>query len=245
VGHRSWEARLRRTAGENDRGSPAACGGRPSGGAAGCLRCAVRRWRGPARAALARAAGGARASTVGGWPADRALPADRGSRHRFRVFRTLTAGGIEGLVIKDRQGVYPTREGQRVWWKVKTKATLDMLAIGYTGTTTALTSLVLAFPGEVDEDGEPVTAGSTTVLARTVTKRLLPLLRPTGRTFERAFAWGTNEPTTGRCTWPSTSTPTRTPPTTWPSSCTTRSTPAESGPSTGSRTALAKPQLSA
>ncbi len=111
-------------------------------------------------------------------------------------FRTLAAGGIEGLVIKDRQGVYPTREGQRVWWKVKTKATLDMLAIGYTGTTTALTSLVLAFPGVVDKDGEPVTAGSTTVLARTVTTGLLPLLRPTGRTFERTFAWGTKEPTT-------------------------------------------------
>lgn len=71
-----------------------------------------------------------------------------------------------------------------------------MLAIGYTGTTTALTSLVLAFPGEVDEDGEPVTAGSTTVLARAATKKLLPLLRPTGRTFERTFAWATKEPTT-------------------------------------------------
>ncbi len=48
--------------------------------------------------------------------------------------RTLTAGGIEGLVIKDAAGTYPTREGQRPWWKYKSKATLDMLAIGFTGT---------------------------------------------------------------------------------------------------------------
>ena len=40
--------------------------------------------------------------------------------------RTLTAGGIEGLVIKDAAGTYPTREGQRPWWKYKSKATLDM-----------------------------------------------------------------------------------------------------------------------
>ena len=30
-------------------------------------------------------------------------------------FRTLTAGGIEGLVIKSADGSYPTRDGQRTW----------------------------------------------------------------------------------------------------------------------------------
>ena len=29
--------------------------------------------------------------------------------------RTLTAGGIEGLVVKDAAGTYPTQAGQRVW----------------------------------------------------------------------------------------------------------------------------------
>ena len=30
-------------------------------------------------------------------------------------FRTLAAGGIEGLVIKDTASTYPTRDGQRTW----------------------------------------------------------------------------------------------------------------------------------
>ncbi len=68
-------------------------------------------------------------------------------------FRVWTAGGLEGLVIKDAGGTYPTREGQRVWWKVKAKATLDMLAIGYTGSPAAPSSLVLAFPGARDDTG--------------------------------------------------------------------------------------------
>ena len=109
--------------------------------------------------------------------------------------RTLTAGGIEGLVIKDASGTYPTREGQRAWWKYKSKATLDMIAIGFTGTASAPSSLVLAFPGALDDAGEPITAGSTTVLSKAVAKSVVPLLRPTGVTFERTFAWGTAEPT--------------------------------------------------
>jgi hypothetical protein len=45
---------------------------------------------------------------------------------------TLTAGGIEGVVINDADAPYPTRDGQRVWWKVKARSSVDMLAIGYT-----------------------------------------------------------------------------------------------------------------
>ena len=110
--------------------------------------------------------------------------------------RTLTAGGIEGLVIKDAAGTYPTQAGQRVWWKVKAKTTLDMLAVGFTGTSTRPSALVLAFPGVVDEAGQPVTAGSTTVLTTAAAKSLTSLLRPTGETIERTFAWGSSEPTT-------------------------------------------------
>ncbi len=88
----------------------------------------------------------------------------------------VAAGGLEGLVIKDAAGTYPTREGQRVWWKVKAKATLDMLAIGYTGSPAAPTSLVLAFPGARDDTGQPITAGSTTVLTKAAGRSLIPLL---------------------------------------------------------------------
>jgi ATP-dependent DNA ligase len=110
-------------------------------------------------------------------------------------FKTLTAGGIEGLVIKDADGTYPTVPGQRVWWKVKARQTLDMLAIGFTGDVAAPSSLVLAFPGDVDDRGQPVTAGSTTSLSKSVGRSLTPLLHPTGATFERSFAWGAAEPT--------------------------------------------------
>ena len=105
-------------------------------------------------------------------------------------FRTLTAGGIEGLVVKDAAGTYPTRDGQRTWWKVKAKATLDLVAIGYTGTAAAQTTLVLAFPGDDDENGPMRTAGSTTVLTKTAARAVASLLHPTGASFERAFAWG-------------------------------------------------------
>ena len=111
-------------------------------------------------------------------------------------FATLTAGGIEGLVIKDSAGTYPTRDGQRVWWKVKAKATLDMVAIGYTGPASAPTTLVLAFPGMLDEDGAPLTAGSTTTLTRAQARSVAPLLSPTGEVFDRVFVWGAKEPTT-------------------------------------------------
>ena len=84
--------------------------------------------------------------------------------------RTLTAGGIEGLVIKDAAGTYPTQPGQRVWWKVKAKTTLDMLAVGFTGTSTRPSALVLAFPGVLDQAGQPVTAGATTVLSKAAAK---------------------------------------------------------------------------
>ena len=84
----------------------------------------------------------------------------------------------------------------------KSKATLDMIAIGHTGPAWAPTSLVLAFPDQVDEAGEPVTAGSTTVLTKAAVKALLPLLHPTGSTFERTFAWAAKEAATVTVTEP-------------------------------------------
>lgn len=110
-------------------------------------------------------------------------------------FRTLTAGGIEGLVIKGADDGYPTAPGQRVWWKVRAKQMLDMLAVGFTGERAAPSALVLAFPTDVDDEGRPVTAGSTAQLSKTVGRSLSHLLHPTGKTFERTFAWGSSGPT--------------------------------------------------
>ena len=68
--------------------------------------------------------------------------------------------------------------------------------IGCTGTAAALSTLVLAFPCVVDADGELATAGSTTVLTKAAVRLVAPLLQPPGASFERTFAWGTQEPST-------------------------------------------------
>ena len=130
-------------------------GAQASASAVRRLRRAGRRRGRPARATATRAPRILERALSGLGLADRAVPADRRHGTAREWFRTLTAGGIEGLVVKDAAGTYPTREGQRVWWKVKAKTTLDMIAVGITGPAAAPTSLVLAFPGEVDEDGEP------------------------------------------------------------------------------------------
>jgi ATP-dependent DNA ligase len=82
-----------------------------------------------------------------------------------------------------------------VWWKVKAKQSVDMLAVGFTGELAAPSALVLAFPGDLDDDGQPVTAGSTTPLSKAVGRSLSSLLHPTGQSFDRTFAWGSAEPT--------------------------------------------------
>lgn len=109
-------------------------------------------------------------------------------------FATLSAGGIEGVIVKDADGRYPTSGGQRIWWKYKARSTVDLLAVGFTGAAAAPQALVLAFPGQTNEDGSPVTAGSTSVLTRAAARTAAPLLRATGATFDRAFAWGQSEP---------------------------------------------------
>jgi ATP-dependent DNA ligase len=104
--------------------------------------------------------------------------------------QTLAAGGIEGVVIKDATQPYPTRAGQRVWHKVKSRQSLDMLAIGVVGDPSAPTSLVLAMPTFEDE---PRPAGATTVLSRAVARAIAPLLELTGQTWQRHSVWGTTE----------------------------------------------------
>jgi hypothetical protein len=78
--------------------------------------------------------------------------------------------------------------------KVKAKTSLDLVAVvGYTGPAAAPTSLALAFPGVVDKDAQPVTAGATTVLSKAMARSVAPLLRPTGASFERSFVSGGHE----------------------------------------------------
>ena len=79
---------------------------------------------------------------------------------------------------------------------MKAKTSLDMIAIGFTGAAAAPSTLVLAFPGDVDASGVLRTAGSTTVLTKTAARAVAPLLRPTGDSFERIFAWGAAAPST-------------------------------------------------
>lgn len=98
--------------------------------------------------------------------------------------------------MKEAGGRYPTRDGQRVWWKVTAKATLDMVAIGYTGPSTAPTALVLAFPDDVDGEGHRRTAGATTVLTKAAARLVSPLLQPTGATFDRTLVWGSRSTST-------------------------------------------------
>ena len=111
-----------------------------------------------------------------------------------RWMDSLTVAGLEGVVIKDGASPYPTRDGVRAWWKVKAKTSLDLVVIGYTGAAAGPTSLVLAFPGVLDEHGQPVTAGATTVLSKSVARSVARLLRPTGASFTRSFVWGGHEP---------------------------------------------------
>lgn len=105
-------------------------------------------------------------------------------------FTTLTAGGIEGLVIKSSGSVYPTVPGQRPWWKVKARSAVDLVVVGVIGDLAAPSALVLARPGGVRS------VAVTTVLSRLVARRLWPLLTTTGETWQRTMVWGTSDTVT-------------------------------------------------
>lgn len=102
-------------------------------------------------------------------------------------FATLSAGGIEGIVVKDAAAPYPIDRGQRVWWKVKARQVLDLLAVGVLGDPGAPTALVLAAA-----DAPARAVGVTTVLPRAVARSFAPLIRATGTTWERQAGWGSS-----------------------------------------------------
>ena len=66
-------------------------------------------------------------------------------------------------MIKDATQPYPTRAGQRIWHKLKSRRSLDMLAVGVVSDPVAPTSLVLAMK---TLDDEPRAAGATAILTR-------------------------------------------------------------------------------
>ena len=79
---------------------------------------------------------------------------------------TLSAGGIEGVVVKDRLVRYPARTGQRVWHKLKVRDSLDLVVVGTLGDPRAPSALLLARP--TAQGLRP--AGVTTVLARALAR---------------------------------------------------------------------------
>jgi ATP-dependent DNA ligase len=103
---------------------------------------------------------------------------------------TLTAGGIEGVVIKDATQPYPTRAGQRIWHKLKSRRSLDMLAVGVVGDPVAPTSLVLAMK---TLDDEPRAAGATAILTRAAAQRSRRCRTSPARPGKGRSSWGTTE----------------------------------------------------
>jgi ATP-dependent DNA ligase len=96
-----------------------------------------------------------------------------------RWFETLSAGGIEGVIIKDARGRYPEKEGQRIWHKLKVRDSLDLAVMGVFGNPAAPSALLLAAPGR---DGALRAVGTSTVLTGATSRAIGLLLRPTGET---------------------------------------------------------------
>jgi ATP-dependent DNA ligase len=109
-----------------------------------------------------------------------------------RWLDTLPKAGIEGVMIKDRAGVYPQRAGQRVWHKFKLRDTLDLAVVGVVGDLAAPTALLLARPSI---DGL-TPAGVTTTLPRPVAREIAADLTPDPASAPHRVGWPGREPST-------------------------------------------------
>jgi hypothetical protein len=94
------------------------------------------------------------------------------------------------VVIKDATQPYPTRAGQRIWHKLKSRRSLDMLAVGVVGDPVAPTSLVLAMP---TLDDEPRATGATAILTRAAAQRSRRCRTSPARPGKGRSSWGTTE----------------------------------------------------
>src|SRR5664279_4217601 len=92
-------------------------------------------------------------------------------------FEQLAAAGIEGLVVKDSAAPYPSRSGQRVWAKLKSRAELDLVVTAVTGDPSAPDVLVLARPGE---GGALHSSATNSRLTRAQAREFGRLLTPIG-----------------------------------------------------------------
>ncbi|MEU4997091.1 RNA ligase family protein [Streptomyces sp. NPDC021622] len=83
-------------------------------------------------------------------------------------YETLTATGVEGLVIKRLDGAY--RGATRAWLKLRHSDTRDAAVIGFTGSPARPHALVLVLPG----DGTPVVSSPLTPALQTAAAAALP-----------------------------------------------------------------------
>ncbi|GAA5037874.1 ATP-dependent DNA ligase [Actinopolymorpha pittospori] len=91
-----------------------------------------------------------------------------------RWFDDLSEIGVEGLIIKPAQSRY--EPGQRLWLKLKTKATTEAIIGGVTGSLTQPRQLVL---GRYDsKTGRLRVVGTTTRISDRAASEITPLLLP-------------------------------------------------------------------
>jgi ATP-dependent DNA ligase len=109
-----------------------------------------------------------------------------------RWLDTLPAAGIQGVMIKDRAGMYPQRAAQRLWHKFKLRDTLDLAVVGVVGDLAAPTALLLARPSI---DGL-TPAGVTTTLPRSVAREIALELTSDPASAPHRFGWPGREPST-------------------------------------------------
>ncbi|MEU7578190.1 RNA ligase family protein [Streptomyces sp. NPDC041068] len=83
-------------------------------------------------------------------------------------YETLSATGVEGLVIKRLDGAY--RGGTRAWLKLRHSDTRDAVVIGCTGNPARPQALVLVLPG----DGTPVVSSPLSPAVRSAAAQALP-----------------------------------------------------------------------
>ncbi|AZM55517.1 ATP-dependent DNA ligase [Streptomyces sp. WAC 01529] len=101
-------------------------------------------------------------------PPLQAVPSTTDRDTALTWYDTLTATGIEGLVIKRLDGAY--RGGTRAWLKLRHSDTRDAVVVGCTGSPARPQALVLTLPG----DGTPVVSSPLSPAVRSAAARALP-----------------------------------------------------------------------
>ena len=188
VGHRRRAAGFRRPTNSAHCRAQAGHGRRPPADPAGHLRLpGCRRWRCASPAARrAQSDPGAAASgpgfTIVLCQQSDDLAVATGWLH------TLTAAGLEGVVVKDAGKPYPTREGQR--GVALGQAPLRDRHSGHRRP--GRTPRRWCLPSRRTGDALPA-AGWTTRLSRAVARRIAPLITLTGAVGTRRSAWGTRD----------------------------------------------------